>query len=172
MAATAGASVATEVTDPEHALRWPADAFLTDAGIANLMGQTTSWLARFALWNYHVGNHAVPNVYTPAGNLRDQHSANGSRGRVRKFVQRETDPERVMPQSAAISIAQSAMMVGVISHGADELEVALLAVLVARGSGRAQLPTQLEVREDGIARLASAHTTLRGARRTRPPPTD
>ena len=145
----AGAGVAAEVATVTTEAgggggdRFPPDAFVTAAGIAMMDAQSVRWKVRFAMWNYHVGRHMVPNVRTAAGTLRSTTTPNGSMGRVRKFIGRETDPARSGSTSAAVSVAQTAINRAVIVHGVEQTAVAMLEVCSARAE--AQSPTADEV---------------------------
>ena len=139
--ATVATAAACTLVEGVHG--FPPDAFVTTAGIARIDSQTAMWKARFMLWNYAEGRHKVPNIRTPAGNLRSAYTPNGCFGRILKFFRRETDPTRPWPRSAAVSVAQTAAARLFELHGEGTAVRAVFAILAMRAE--AQTPTEEEV---------------------------
>ena len=86
--------------------------------------------AALYMYNMPPSVHDTPNVFSPSGIPRPQHAA---LSRTRKFLQRETDPERVWPRTRRVSMAQSALCIATRVWGIEAAAEAMAGVLRARG---------------------------------------
>jgi hypothetical protein len=100
---------------------------------AALQTQPLTELVSMALRLYDDGRHDTPNVFTKNGNVRDRYSSNGSTGRVRKFLERELDPQRVRARSAAVARAQDVLAVAEQVHSQQAVVAELLQQLISAG---------------------------------------
>ena len=98
--------------------------------------------AALYLYNVYPSVHDTPNVFSASGWPRPQHAA---LNRTRKFLRRETDPERVWPRTRRVSMAQSALCIAVRNWGIEDAAEAMAWVLRDRGYHPAP-PLAVEVR--------------------------
>ena len=78
---------------------------------------TVGQLANMAMQLYAEGRHDTPNMFTKAGNLRALNTANGVYARARKFIERETEADRVRARRRQVARAQDIVAIMVEVHG-------------------------------------------------------